>query len=278
MPEGDTIFRTAQTLDRALGRQVVTRFASVLPALTRVEEDAPIAGRVVERVWSHGKHLLIGFSGGLVLRTHMRMNGSWHVYRPGERWRRPRILARIVIETATFVAVAFHVPVAEFHAARDLERGRVLGELGPDLLGDTFDAESALRRLRERAHVAVGDALLDQRAAAGIGNVYKSEVLFVCGINPFTPVGRLADGDLRRLVETARRLLRANVAPGTDAGIATYHPPRRTTGRADSGARLWVYGRGGRACRRCGAPIQRRKQGPDARSTYWCPQCQRDRV
>jgi endonuclease VIII len=276
MPEGDTIFRTAQTLDRALGRQVVTRFASVLPPLTRVDEDAPIAGRLVERVWSQGKHLLIAFSGGLVLRTHMRMNGSWHVYRPGERWRRPRPLARIVIETATFVAVAFHVPVAEFHAARDLERGRVLGELGPDFLAETFDVESALHRLRERAQVAVGDALLDQRAVAGIGNVYKSEVLFVCGINPFTPVERLADGDLRRLVETARRLLQSNVSPGTDAGIATCYPLRRTTGRAHPEARLWVYGRAGRACRRCGAPIHRRKQGPDARSTYWCPQCQAD--
>jgi endonuclease-8 len=274
MPEGDTIFRTAQTLDRALGRQVVIRFASVLPALTRVDQDAPIAGRVVERVWSQGKHLLIGFSGGLVLRTHMRMNGSWHVYRPGERWRRPRTLGRIVIETATFVAVAFHVPVAEFHAGRDLERGRVLGELGPDLLANTFDVETALRRLRQRAQVAVGDALIDQRAVAGIGNVYKSEVLFVCGVNPFTQVERLTDGDLRRLVETARRLLQANVAPGTDAGIATYHPLRRTTGRAHPEARLWVYGRAGLACRRCGGPIQRRKQGPDARSTYWCPRCQ----
>jgi endonuclease VIII len=276
MPEGDTIFRTAQTLDRALGRQVVTRFESVLPALTRVDQDAPLAGRVVERVWSQGKHVLIGFSGGLVLRTHMRMNGSWHVYRPGERWQRPRSLARIVIETATFVAVAFHVPVAEFHTARDLERGRVLGELGPDLLADTFAAEDALRRLRERAHLSIADALLDQRAVAGIGNVYKSEVCFVCGINPFTAVGRLADADLQRLVDTARRLLQANVAPGTDAGIATYHPLRRTTGRAHPEARLWVYGRAGRRCRRCGTPIRRTKEGPDARSTYWCPRCQGD--
>jgi endonuclease-8 len=274
MPEGDTIYRTAQTLERALGGQVVTRFHSVLPALTRVDQDAPLAGRVVERVWSQGKHLLIGFSGGLVLRTHMRMNGSWHIYRPGERWRRPRLLARIVIETGTFVAVAFQVPVAEFHATGDLERGRVLGELGPDLLADTFDVEIALHRLRERAQIAIGDALLDQRAVAGIGNVYRSEVLFVCGINPFTPVGRLADADLRALVATARRLLQANVAPGTAAGIATYQPLRRTTGRAHPEERLWVYRRGGRPCRRCGAPIQRRKGGPDARSAYWCPRCQ----
>jgi endonuclease-8 len=277
MPEGDTIYRTAQTLDRALGRRVVTRFESVLPALTRIDRDAPLAGRSVERVWSQGKHLLIGFSGGLVLRTHMRMNGSWHVYRPGERWRRRRSLARVVIETDAFVAVGFQVPVAEFHTARDLERGRVLGELGPDLLAAAFDAEDAVRRLRERADVAIGDSLLDQRAVAGIGNVYKSEICFACDINPLTAVGRLTDADLRALVGTARRLLQANVAPDAGAGIVTYRPFRRTTRRADPQARLWVYGRAGRPCRRCGTPIERTKQGPDARSTYWCPRCQADR-
>src|SRR4051794_13865527 len=223
MPEGDTIYRSAQTLDRALGRRVVTRFESVLPGLTRIDEDAPLAGRVVERVWSQGKHLLIGFSGDLVLRTHMRMNGSWHVYRPGERWRRPRHQARLVIETDAFVAVAFNVPVAEFYSSRELAREPALRELGPDLLGETFDIEAAVARLRARGPLDIGDALLDQRALAGIGNVYKSEVCFVCRIDPFTPIERLVDDDLRALVQTARRLLQANVAPGTDAGIATYH-------------------------------------------------------
>jgi endonuclease-8 len=275
MPEGDTIYRTAQTLDRALGRRAVTRFASVLPALTRIDEDAPLAGRTVERVWAQGKHLLIGFSGDLVLRTHMRMNGSWHIYRPGERWRRPRHQVRLVIETDAFVAVAFNVPVAEFYTARKLARERALRDLGPDLLGETFDAAAAVARLRERGALAIGDALLDQRALAGIGNVYKSEVCFVCRVNPFTRVDHLSDDDLRSLVQTARRLLQANVAPGTGAGIVTYHPLRRTTARADAEDRLWVYGRGKRACRRCRTPIERKKQGADARSTYWCPRCQR---
>jgi len=275
MPEGDTIYRTAQTLDRALGRRVVTRFQSVLPALSRIDEDAPLAGRTVDRVWAQGKHLLVGFSGDLVLRTHMRMNGSWHIYRPGERWRRPRQQARVVIETDAFVAVAFSVPVAEFYSARELAREPALRELGPDLLAQTFDVEAAVARLRARAALGIGDALLDQRAVAGIGNVYKSEVCFVCRINPFTPVHRLSDDELRTLVQTARRLLQANVAPGTDAGIATYHPLRRTTGRAAAAERLWVYGRASRPCRRCRTPIERRKQGLDARSTYWCPRCQR---
>jgi endonuclease VIII len=274
MPEGDTIYRTAQTLDRALGRRVVTRFESVLPALTRIDDDAPLAGRTVERVWSQGKHLLMEFSGDLVLRTHMRMNGTWHVYRPGERWQRPRHQARVVIETDAFVAVGFNVPVAELYSGRQLARESALRDLGPDLLGDTFDEDVAVARLRGRGPLGIGDALLDQRALAGIGNVYKSEVCFVCRINPFTPVDRLADADLRTLVQTARRLLQANVAPGTDAGIATYHPLRRTTGRADAAERLWVYGRARRPCRRCGTAIARTKVGPGARSTYWCPQCQ----
>jgi endonuclease-8 len=276
MPEGDTIYRSARTLDRALGRRLVTRFESVLPALTRIDQDAPIAGRTVERCWSQGKHLLISFSGGLVLRTHMRMHGSWHVYRPGERWRRPRFHMRIVIETDAFVAVAFNVPVAELHTARELAREPILRELGPDLLAPELDVEAVVARLRERASVAMGDALLDQRALAGIGNVYKSEVCFVCRVNPFAPVDRLSDDDLRALVQTARRLLQANVAPGTGAGITTYHPLRRTTGRADGEEHLWVYGRTGRPCRRCRTPIQRKKQGVDARSTYWCPTCQPD--
>ena len=274
MPEGDTIYRAAHTLDRALARRVVTRFDSVLPVLTRIDEDAPIAGRTVERVWSQGKHLLIAFSGDLFLRTHMRMNGSWHIYRPGERWQRSRRQARLVIETDAFVAVAFNVPVAEFYTARELVREPALRDLGPDLLNDAFDEDAALTRLRARGPIGVGDAVLDQRALAGIGNVYKSEVCFVCRINPFTRVDRLSDDDLRTLVRTARRLLQANVAPGTDAGIATYLPLRRTTGRGDPEERLWVYGRARRPCRRCRAPVQRRKQGTDARSTYWCPACQ----
>jgi endonuclease VIII len=277
MPEGDSIFRSAQTLDRALARRVVTRFESVLPALTRIDEDAPIAGRTVQRVWSQGKHLLVEFSGDLVLRTHMRMNGSWHIYRPGERWRRPRHQARLVIETDAFVAVAFNVPVAEFYTARKLAREPALRHLGPDLLGETFDEDDAVAGLRARGPLGIGDALLDQRAVAGIGNVYKSEVCFLCRINPFTPVDRLSDDEVRTLVRTARRLLQANVAPGADAGIATYHPVRRTTGRADAEERLWVYRRARRACRRCRAPIQRSRQGLDARSTYWCPVCQPER-
>lgn len=274
MPEGDTIFRAARTLHRALAGRTVTAFESVYPALTRVAEDSPIVGRTVEEVSARGKHLLIAFGGGLVLRTHMRMSGSWHLYRPSERWQRPHGDMRVVIRTEAFVAVAFNVPIAEFVRARDVERGRVLGELGPDLLAPTFDERDALERVRAAGAKAIADVVLDQRTMAGAGNVFKSEVLFVCRVNPFTPVSGLPDASLLEIVRTLRRLMLANVAPGSGAGIVTYHGMRRTTGRSDPAARLWVYGRTGRPCRQCGTPIASRKQGPDARATYWCPKCQ----
>ena len=274
MPEGDTIFRAARTLQRALAGRTVTRFESVLPALSRVDEDAPIAGRLVERVWAHGKHLLMAFSGDLVLRTHMRMNGSWHIYRIGEAWRRPRRDMRAAIHTDPFVAVAFNVPVAELVRGSSLDRHEPLARLGPDVLGDDFSEPDARARLRSRGAAGIGDALLDQSALAGIGNVYKSEICFLCGVHPFTPVASLSDDRLDALVTTARRLMQANVTDASGGGIVTYTGFRRTTGRSDPGARLWVYGRRGRPCRRCGTAIESRKQGLDARTTYWCPRCQ----
>src|SRR5687767_15858416 len=143
MPEGDTIFRAARTLDRALGGKPVVRFESMLPALTRIHEDHPVTGRTIEQVASQGKHVLMRFSGGLVLRTHMRMNGSWHIYRPGERWQRARRDMRIVVATEDFVAVAFNVGVAEFLASENISRRSEVSRLGPDLLAETFDLEDA---------------------------------------------------------------------------------------------------------------------------------------
>ena len=270
MPEGDTIHRAAATLQRAIGGQVVTRFESVLPALSRVDADAPLRGRTIERVEARGKHVLIWFSGDLVLRTHMRMNGSWHIYRPGERWQRPHRDMRIVIETAAMHAVAFTVPVAEFITARDLLNDGVISDLGPDPLADTFRAEDAIERIQAQGDTEIADVLLDQRVISGIGNVFKSEVLFGARVNPFVPVSQLTREQLEAIVDVATRFMRANVV----SGFSRTGGMRRTTGRADPSARLWVYGRAGQPCRRCGTPISRRKQGPYARSTYWCPRCQ----
>ncbi|HTS83091.1 MAG TPA: DNA-formamidopyrimidine glycosylase family protein [Myxococcaceae bacterium] len=273
MPEGDTLFRAARTLHRALAGKPVVRFETALAQLSVVDGDAPIAGRTVERVRSVGKHLLVELSGDLVLRTHMRMSGSWHVYRPGERWQRPRSAMRVVLETADFQAVAFDVQVAEFRTARELERDPAVARLGPDLLDAGFDEGEAVARLRARSAMGIGEALLDQRAVAGIGNVFKSEVCFAERVHPFGVVSGLDDETLRRLVRTARRLLGMNVRESSGWERVT-RPGLRTTGRMDPSAGLWVYGRAGEPCRVCGERIVRERRGPGGRSTYFCPRCQ----
>jgi endonuclease-8 len=272
MPEGDTIYRAAQALHRALAGQAVTRFESVYPALTRIADDRPIVGRIVESVSARGKHLLIAFSGDLVLRTHMRMNGSWHLYRPGIRWQRAARDMRVLVATANAVAVGFNVPVAELLTARDLARHKELSALGPDLLARAFDRDEVVRRMRARGRDAIADVLLNQRVAAGIGNVFKSEILFLAGIHPFAPVSALGAADLERLVDISREQLAANVM--TRSQTLSPVTSRRTTKSLDPNRKLWVYSRGGKPCRRCGATIQSRKTGLDARLTYWCPRCQ----
>jgi len=282
VPEGDTVFKAARTLHRVLAGKHVTRFESVYPSVTRIADDHPIVGRTIESVAARGKHLLIAFSGDLTLRTHMRMNGSWHIYPAGARWLRPAREMRVLVGTHDAVAVAFNVPVAELLTARALARHHQLRALGPDLLSDaggaraprpeTFDRPEAIRRLRARGRDAIGDALLNQRVVAGIGNVFKSEILFLAGIDPFTTVSSLSDAQIDRVVDIAREQLAANVmSPSQTLSPAV---GRRTTRRLDPREKLWVYGRGARQCRRCGTTIHSRKTGLDARLTYWCPACQ----
>ena len=265
MPEGDTIFRTAEVLRAALvGRRITSARAQPRPGLRRVPDLSVLVGTTVTLVESRGKHLLIGFGNGLTLRSHLRMSGSWHRYRPGEPWRRPVRQASAILETAESVAVAFNTPVVELLTDAALRRSMPLRELGPDLLGGQFDEPEAMHRLRMRDGEELGNALLDQRAVAGIGNVYKSEVAFLEGLDPWAPVGTLADAELAGTLRTARRLLRANTRGGA----------RVTTGSGARGEGLWVYGRGGRPCRRCGTPIRQGRQGELARLTFWCPRCQ----
>jgi len=258
MPEGDSILRAARTLDRALAGRTVTRFHSVFPHLTRVDHDHPLRGRTVERVTPRGKHLLMWFSGDLVLHTHMRMKGSWHLYRPGERWMRPRHDMRIVIATDAWEAVAFNVPTAALLDAREADQAGTLAGLGPDVLAPGFDQDEATERLEALADVEIADALLDQHALAGIGNIYKSEALFASRVSPFVRVGDVPPARLAAVIRAARRLMQAHASETARPG------PRA------------VYGRSGQPCRVCGTVIRRRAQGPHARSTYWCPRCQRD--
>lgn len=265
MPEGDTIFRTADVLRAAVvGRRIVAARAQARPGLRMVPDLSRLVGALVASVDARGKHLLIGFDNGLTLRSHLRMTGSWHRYRPGEPWRRPIHQASAILETAESVAVAFNTPVVELLTDADLRRSTPLTTLGPDLLSRSFDADEALRRLRERDAEELGNALLDQRAVAGIGNVYKSEVAFLEGMDPWTGVEAFSDAQLRGALATARRLLQANTRGGA----------RVTTGSEARGQSLWVYGRAGRPCRKCGTLIQVHRQGELARLTFWCPRCQ----
>jgi len=265
MPEGDTIVRTADVLRAALvGRRVTAARAQATPGMRRVPDLSGLVGATVTTVEPRGKHLLIGFDCGLAVRTHLRMSGSWHRYRPGERWQRPAREASMVLATPEAVAVAFNTPVVELLTDAELRRSRPLRELGPDLLGRDFDGDEALRRLRQLDGHELGTALLDQRAVAGIGNVYKSEVAFLERLDPWAPVGAFTEGELAAALRTARRLLQANTRGGA----------RVTTGSRARGEALWVYGRAGRPCRRCGAPVQHARQGELARLTYWCPRCQ----
>jgi endonuclease-8 len=252
-------------LRRVLVGGVVRRaFAQPRPGLSRVPPLERLVGSVVESVEARGKHLLIGFSGGVWLRTHMRMQGSWHRYAPGEAFRLPLARASCVLETDAAVAVCFDAPEVELLTDADLQRHVRLNALGPDLLSAKFDAREAVRRLRERASVALGEALLDQRMLAGIGNVIKSEACFMEHADPWAPVISFSDAQLLAVVDRARRLLAANTGGGR----------RVTTGVGAPGASLWVYGRAGRPCRRCGTLIRGARQGEQARTTYWCPRCQ----
>jgi endonuclease-8 len=292
MPEGDTIFRAARALQKAIGGKVVTGFETGLAKLARVNDDTPLGGRLVEKVESRGKWCLIFFSGDLILVTHMLMSGSWHLYRTGERWRMGRGQMRVVIRTADWEAVGFNIPVAEFHTARSLERSSQVPKLGPDILSENFTVESGVARMaaygRENPEAEVAVVLLNQRVLAGLGNVYKSEVAFAAGVNPFRAMRTMTPREMQAMVDVAQRYMKANVVDAIPAskerslgtpdgkgnGIVTYSGNRRTTHAMDRGERLWVYGRQGQECRRCGATVMMRKQGVEARSTYWCPECQ----
>jgi endonuclease-8 len=276
MPEGDTIFRAARTLHRALAGQVVTGFETQLPKLARVEVDSPVTGRIVEKVEAHGKWMLVYFSGDLILLTHMLMSGSWHIYRPGEAWQRSAVDMRVVIKTEKIWAVAFNAPLAEFHTADSLRRRDGFRSLGQDVLAADFDPVRSVDCLRAHGDLEIGVALLKQSVIAGLGNVFKSEVCFACGVNPFRRVDELRGEEIQCLVETARKFLLANVADSSGSQIVTYTGMRRTTGRTNQEERLWVYGRRNKPCRQCGTLIQSRKQGVEARTTFWCPRCRPD--
>jgi endonuclease VIII len=248
MPEGDTIFRAATTLRKALQGARVTRFRS--DKLGR----GPVGERVLD-VIARGKNLLVQFESGRTLRTHLMLHGSWHLYREGERWRRPAFQARVELHADNgFVAVCFAAPVVEWL------REERLSNLGPDATADVFDASEALRRLRALPDATLEEALLDQSAMAGVGNVIKCEALFLERRDPYRIVASLDDAALSALIGRCRSLLLRNRTQGP-----------RTSRTALSGERLWVYGRVGRPCLACGRPVRSKTI---RRVTHYCAHCQ----
>ncbi len=259
MPEGDTVWLAGKRLHDALVGQVLVRSDFRVPSLATVD----LSGRTVLEVEPRGKHLLTRFSGGLTLHTHFRMDGSWHLYRPGDRWTGgPQWQVRAVLETASVQAVGYRLPVVELLDTADEDA--VVGNLGPDVLGPGWDVDEAVRRLLAGPDAGIGLALLDQRNLAGLGNLYRCEVLFLRGLTPWV---RVADvPDLPALVDKGRRLLLANRDRWEQS----------TTGSLRYGEMHWVFERSGRPCQRCGTRIAVAEQGaaPFARLTYWCPRCQ----
>jgi endonuclease-8 len=275
VPEGDTLFRSAEVLRAALlGSQV--RAAWGRPGGALLER---LVGSRVTSVTTHGKHLFIGFDAALTLHTHLGMKGAWHRYAPGEPWRRRRGAAAAVLETDHVVAVCFAAPVVELLETRALELHPVVTGLGPDLLDAEFDVEAGAARLRLRSRngLTIAEALLDQGAVAGLGNVYRSEVLFCEAVDPFAQVASLSAQDVERLLRTGVRLLRANLSG--QPRVTVLDAPGPGAHEASSrGGRTWVYGRAGRPCRRCGTLVRSRSLGEPPRRLYWCPRCQPSRA
>jgi len=274
VPEGDTVWRTAHHLDTALSGSVLTGTDFRVPEHATLD----LSGRAVVETVSRGKHLLTRVGTGddaVTLHTHLKMEGSWHLYREGTPWRRPAHQARVVLRTQAWTAVGFSLGVVEV-LPRSAEAD-VVGHLGPDLLGSDWDVDEAVRRLCSDPARAVADAILDQRNLAGIGNLYKSELCFLLGLDPWLPVAEVPDP--AALVRQAKRVLEAN----------KMRTAQTTTGDTRRGRQLWVYRRDRQPCRRCGTPIRTAMQGPaglgagaeqearqasQERATYWCPTCQ----
>lgn len=259
MPEGDTVWLAGRRLHDALAGRVLTRSDFRVPQLATTD----LTGRTVTEVVSRGKHLLTRIDDDLTLHTHFRMDGTWHLYRPGQRWHGgPDWQIRLLLGNEEWDAVGYRMPVIEL-LPRDREDDAV-GHLGPDLLGPDWDPDEALRRLREQPDRTVKEALLDQTRLAGVGNMYACELCFISGVDPQTPVGEVPD--LPRMVARAHQLLDQN----------RHRAVQSTTGDLTPRRNLWVYARGGQPCRRCGTRIVSTELGDPGRErvTYHCPRCQ----
>jgi endonuclease-8 len=263
MPEGDTIHHAARRVGAALVGKEITGIETPQPRHARDRWPERLSGRAVRRVDAHGKHLFIRFEGDLTIHSHLRMTGKWGVYRQSERWRRSPRRAWLVIRTPEHEVVEFDGPVLELMTDSRTRFDQRLAGLGPDVLADELDEHAFLRRLHEDDRTrGIGDALLDQRNLAGIGNVWKSEGCFLAGVDPWRQLSELSDDEALRIVRTVRPLMQRSVEKG--GGFI----------RTREDGTLWVFERSGLPCQRCGTRIRARGQGEDNRTTYWCPACQ----
>ena len=261
MPEGDALYRYANMLRPVLKDRVITAAKAQGPGpIPRVEK---LVGATCSDVRSIGKNLIIWFDNGLAIRGHLRMYGSWEVYAHGQPWRKGPRAARLVLETAETVVVNFNAPVVELIPQRAMEYFVPLAGLGPNLLDDDFDADEVFRRFRDPllAGITIGDAIMDQKVMAGVGNIWKHEALFRTGLNPWRTVGSLSDDEVRGLILMSQGLLRASVGKPNHLNL-----PKRP--------RAHVYKRTGQLCYRCGTRLRAAPQGNDVRHTTWCPACQ----
>jgi endonuclease VIII len=259
MPEGDTILRAANRIRPLLEGAVPDEIRTPQPRHAADRWPQRLGGRRVERVDAYGKHLFLRFEGGLTLHSHLRMNGAWAVYPHGARWRRSPRRAWLVVRTGDAEVVEFDGPVLELMTEARTRSDPRLRALGPDLLAADFAPAHFLARLRADDQTrSIGDALLDQRNVAGIGNIWKAEGCWGAGIDPWRRVAEVSDEEAVAIVENARPRMLASA-----------------TGGADERAERHVYRRDGRPCPRCGATIRARGQGDDNRTTWWCPGCQR---
>jgi endonuclease-8 len=263
MPEGHTIHRAARRLASVLTDRRLDRVVARGPHLVVAKAEQRLLGTTVTGVEARGKHLLIHTDAGWSIHSHLRMDGVWHLYQRGERWRKSRRRAWLALGSGDWDAVNFDGPILELHPTDELLRSRVLTELGPDVLVEPFDDDEYLRRMRRDDDRELGDAIMDQRIVAGIGNIYKAESLYLAGANPWRRLRDVPDEQLLEIRRVATRIMHDGVL---DARAITFTGPGMP-GR-------WAYGRGGSACRRCGTPIEARTQGENQRTTYWCPTCQ----
>jgi endonuclease-8 len=258
MPEGDTIHYAANRIRPVLLHRIPDEIRTPHARLGRDRWPERLAGRTVEAVEAHGKHLFLRFEGDLTIHSHLRMTGAWGVYPQGRRWGRSPRSAWLVLRAQDTDVVQFRGPVLELLTETRRRFDLRLRALGPDIVTDDFDEDAYLRRLREDDPTrGIGDALLDQRTIAGIGNLWKAEACWLAQVDPWRPTATVSDDEARRLVREARPLMRESALDGNQ----TRH--------------RHVYAAAGRPCPRCGTLIRRRGQGDDNRTTYWCPGCQK---